>query len=281
MPSNAERDDTNVPASVELDEDITVIVEDDLLKLLANQVENRLILNVRDGLGLQLGLELVVEEERNLLLSGLGGELLALVEGVLKLLLEVLDDERGPLGLAEVEGTSVVAVLDSVDPDKVDLALVLGGDGLERVDVLVVLLVGGVNEEVGEGLAARGVGLVVLRTDLIEDGNGEVSDPTLDVVNLGAGDGVRVLGLRLVERAEDDNGRGSDTSSRGDLGVGAETEEVVVAVLVRGRAELGSRCLSGGGKEGESDDLVRLLELLEVLLGNLGDRGERLPVWRS
>ena len=110
-----------------------------------------------------------------------------------------------------------------------------------------MLLVGGVDEEVGEGLAARGVGLVILRTDLIEDGNGEVSNPTLDVVNLGAGNGVRVLGLGLVERAEDNNGRGSDTSSRGDLGVGAETKEVVVTVLVRSRAELSSRCVSGGG----------------------------------
>ena len=203
-----------------------------------------------------------------------------LVVWILQLLLEVLNDERWPLGLCEVQGTSVVAVLDSVNPNEVNLALVLRGDWLKRLNVLLVLLVGGVNEKVRERLGARRVSLVVLRTDLVKEGYGEVANPVLEVLDLRAGDGIGVNHLRLVERPEDSNSRGSNTSGSRDVSISGKTEEVVIAVLVRGRAELRGRRVGGRGEEGDNDELVSLLELLKVLLGNLGYGGERLPVSR-
>ena len=138
-------------------------------------------------------LGLVVEEELDHLVGSLGGDVLLLIIRVLELLREVLDDEAGPLRLTEVESTGVVAVLDGVNPDEVDLALVLASNGLEHVDLLSVLLVGGVEEEVRERLAARSVDLVVIRADLVDDGDGEVTNPVFDVADERAANGVGVF----------------------------------------------------------------------------------------
>lgn len=272
------RKSENEPGRVELDEDVTLLVKHDLVELLANKVEDGLVLDLRDGLGLEFGLELVIQEERNLLLRGLRGPLLMLVVRVLELLLKVLDDKRGPLGLGEVQGTSVVGIFNSVNPDEVDLALVLRSDRPERIDVLLVLLIRGVNEEVGKRLGARRVSLVILCTDLIEEGNSKVTNPALEVLHLGTGDGIGVDRLWLVERTEYGDSWGSDTSSCRDLCISGETEEVVVTVFVRGGAELRGGGLRGRGQESDGDDLISLLELLPVPHGDLGYSGERLPV---
>ena len=50
----------NTPVCVKLDEDIALLVKDNLVELLANQVEHGLVLDFGDGLGLELRLELVV-----------------------------------------------------------------------------------------------------------------------------------------------------------------------------------------------------------------------------
>lgn len=135
----------------------------------------------------------------------------------------------------------MVTELDGVDPDEVDLAPELRSNGTDGVEVLAELLVGGVDEEVRKRLAAGGVGLVVLRTDLVDDGDGELLDPLLNLLRGGRGDGVGELGLGLIEVTEDDDCRGSNASGLRDGLVGRETEQVVVTVLVRGRAEFRSR----------------------------------------
>lgn len=266
----------DIPGSVELDEDILGLVEDDLLELLADDGVDALILGLRDGLALERRLQGSTDEPLNPVadnsLSGAEG----LVERVLHLVLHALDNEGGPLDVRDVEGLSVLAELDSVDPDEVELGLELLGDGLDGINERLPVLLGRVDEEVCEGLGAVGVGTVVLAADLVDDGDGKVLQPILDLGNLEVRNGEGVLGSGLIEATVDNEGGGVDRSGRSDVLVGDDTEEEVITVLLGEGAELSSRGIGGRREVGDNNKLVSFDELGVVVL-NLGDSGQRLP----
>ena len=72
----------------------------------------------------------------------------ALVIWVLQLRLQVLNDEVWPLRFGEVQSLGVVTKFGGIDPDKVNLAAMLGSHGLEGIDVALGLIFAGINKEV-------------------------------------------------------------------------------------------------------------------------------------
>lgn len=265
------------PGGIELNENVLVAVEGDLLEVPSDEGVDVAILGLRNGLRLERGQEESVNEVLDLLLDSVGGDFLGLVEGVLEALFEVLNDEGGELDL-EVQGTSVVGVLGGVYPDKVELALELLSNGADGGDNGILLsLGGGVDEEVGEGLATGGVDGVVLGGDLVKSGDGELGEPALDLLLGGALDGVRVFRARSIERAVNNDGRGNDASSSGGISVRDNTEEIVVTVSLGSSRELSSGDGIGGGEVGNSDNPVRLDEFSVLLGGDLRNGREGLP----
>ena len=107
----------------------------------------------------------------------------------------------------------MVTKLDSVNPDEVEIRLVLGSNGPDELNVLLTFGVRGVNEKVGKRFATLSVDLVVLRANLVDNRDREVLDPVLELLCVGRQNGIGVFGRRLVERAEeDDGGRGNSCS---------------------------------------------------------------------
>ena len=267
----------NSPWSVELDKDILRVVKDNILELLLDKNKDILVLSLRNRLALERWLKLALEITFNQLIDKLGSNRLVLVERVLQLLAQILENETRPLGLNQVKSLAVVTKLNSIDPDKVDLALVLGSDRTNGVNVLLALLVCGVKEQVGEGLAALSVCGVVFAADLINDGDCELLDPGFELLGCQIRYGVRVFGNGLVEGTVEDECRGLDTSRLNNFLVGRDTKEVVVTVRVGECAVLGSGCVSRGGEESKSNDLVCVLEFVECGLCNVRNSRERLP----
>lgn len=136
----------------------------------------------------------------------------------------------------KVKTFSVLSEFDSVDPDKVDLALVLLREGLEGLEGR--FLVGGIGlgEVVSEGKTRLGVGRKVLRANLIDQGDRFGLDESLE-----AGGFKRLVKLDLgfVELAVKNDSGGGDTSGLGDLRVARKTEQKVVAVLLGDSCERG------------------------------------------
>jgi hypothetical protein len=135
------------PGSVELNQNILVGVHDNLIVVLGNNNSDGTVLLLGNGLTLDARLDLasdkVIEELGNLL----GGKVRAL-KGELLVLLRVLDGKGGPLADLEVEVAGVLTKVLCVDGSKVDLALVLLGDRLERSGESLALL-GCLGEDVG------------------------------------------------------------------------------------------------------------------------------------
>ena len=262
------------PGGVELNEDVLAVIIDDIIEALPDNVVDRVVLGRRNDLALELRFDFAC----NVLLDPVGdtisSDLLALSVGVLELLLQVLDDEGGPLDFHEVKGAGVVTELDGVNPDEVDLRLVFSGDGLDSSNLGLLVLGSWVDEEVCKGLGAGSVGSIVFTTNLVDDGDREFLDPLLKVLLGQRANGVGVLGFRLVEGAIDNNSRRGDTGGFGSLLVSRETEEVVITVALSGSAEFRSGGVGGRRKVGNGHNLVGLLELLEVGFGDLRDGGQ-------
>lgn len=144
-----------------------------------------------------------------------------LVERVLELFADILDDERRPLGLYQVQCFSVVAEFDGINPNKVDLALELLGDGSDGFDNSVFVFRGRVKEDVGERFGTRGVDLIVLATDLVDDGDGEFLNPFFKVCDFSRFGRVGVFDAALVKAAVDNNGGGSYTGFGNSFLVGS------------------------------------------------------------
>lgn len=269
----------NAPGGIELDEDILRIVKHNLIELLPHKRENRLILTLRNRLTLQLRLQPPLHERLNMLLHPLRTKLSGLVERVLQLLADILDDEARPFRLDEVQCFGVVAEFDGVDPDEVQCGFVFGGDGLDGVDCgFFGLGDGGVEEDVGEGFGALRIRRVVLRIHFVDNRDRQIEQPRREFVGGGGFDGVWVGSLRVVEGAVEDDGRGSDALGFGSLGVGGETEQVVVPVFFGCGAEFGGGGVGGRGEVGDGDDFVGGFKFFEVGRGDVGDGGERLSV---
>lgn len=194
-----------------------------------------------------------------------------LVKGELELLGQVLDDEAGPHRLLQVQSLGVITKLDSIDPNKVDLGLVVSGDGANGLDVFLVSLVRGVDEKVCEGLVAGSIDGVVLAVDFTDDGDGQVLDPLLDILDGSGGNGVRVGRLGFVELpVENDGGRCHTSGSDGSL-VRGQTEEEVITVLLSSLAEFRSWGFRCRGNVRDGDDFVSFFELFKVGGGDWAD----------
>ncbi|KAI3486174.1 hypothetical protein L1887_50315 [Cichorium endivia] len=154
------------PGSVEFDELVLGVVADDGVKLVGDEHVHGAVLVLGHGLRLDRGLEAA----RRVLgdkVGHLGHEVAReVLERVLEVLLNVLHRKRRP-GLAlDVERLGVRRVLDGVDPDKVELALVGLGERLERLDLRLEVLGLGVGKEVGERQTGLGVVHKVLGAEL-------------------------------------------------------------------------------------------------------------------
>ena len=150
----------SAPRSVELKKDVLVVVDDEILVALGDDDSGTRLLLLRDGVGLDAGLNLALNELLNesadsLLADVLNGTLLGV--GVLLVLGDVLDGERGPGADLKVEVAGVLAESGSVDGSEVDLSAVLLGDGLQVGGERLTLL-GGLGEDVCEGKAGLSIG---------------------------------------------------------------------------------------------------------------------------
>lgn len=170
----------------------------------------------------------------------------------------------------------MVTELDSVNPDKVHLGLVLGCNDLDLLNLSILVLSGSVDEEVSKRLVTGCVDGVVLAADLGDGGNRKVLKPLLEVRRLRRGDRVGVGGSGLVEGTVYNNGRGSDALCLCELSVSDGAKQVVVTMLLSSSGEFRGRSVGGGGVE-NGNDFVSALELVELVGGYFRYSRERLP----
>jgi hypothetical protein len=140
----------SAPGSVELDQDILLVINDNLLVVATNNNGNRSLLSLGDGLGLQARLNLAVKDVLDELADVLGINLLGLVVRVLGVLGGVLDGESRELLGLKVEVTSVSAEELSVKGNNVDGSTVALSDGTEVSSELLTLL-GSLGKDVSQG----------------------------------------------------------------------------------------------------------------------------------
>lgn len=139
----------STPGGVELDEDILVVVDDQVIVGVGDDNGNRTLLLLGDGLRLDAGLDLAVQDLLDELANLLGIDLLALVVGELRALGGVLNGEGRELLGVEVQVVGVSAESLSIDGSNVDSAAVLLSNGLEVLSELLALL-GSLSEDVGQ-----------------------------------------------------------------------------------------------------------------------------------
>lgn len=113
----------SAPRSVELDEDILVLVHDDILVGVGDDDGDWAVISFWDSLGLDASSNVTGDDTLNELGDLLLGELLLLVEGVLLVGNGVLDGEGRELLRNKVEVGSVSTKGLGVDGSEVDLAL--------------------------------------------------------------------------------------------------------------------------------------------------------------
>jgi hypothetical protein len=148
----------SAPGSVELKEDILLVVDNKVLVALGDDHGGTRLLLLGNRLALDAGLNLALNELLNesadsLLADVLDGTLLGV--GELLVLGNVLDGERGPGANLKVEVAGVLAESGSVDGSEVDLSAVLLSDRLQVGGERLALL-GGLGEDVGEGKTGLG-----------------------------------------------------------------------------------------------------------------------------
>jgi hypothetical protein len=152
----------SAPGSVELKKDVLVVVDNEVLVALGDDHSGTRLLLLGDGVRLDAGLDLALNELLNESADSLLADVLdcaLLGVGVLLVLGDVLDGERGPGADLEVEVAGVLAESGSVDGSEVDLSAVLLSDGLQVGGERLALL-RGLGEDVGEGKAGLVIDLV-------------------------------------------------------------------------------------------------------------------------
>jgi len=138
------------PGRVELDENVLLVVNDNLLVVLADDSGDGSFLGLGDGLGLDARLNLAGQNVLDELADLLGVELLLLVVGVLCVLAGLLDSEGGELLRLQVQVAGVSTEELGIQGDNVDVTTVLLSDGTEVLGELLTLL-SGLSEDVGQG----------------------------------------------------------------------------------------------------------------------------------
>jgi hypothetical protein len=145
----------SAPRSVELEENVLVVVDNEILVALCDNDGRAGLLLLGNGLALDAGLNLALDELLNERANSLGAEVLdgtLLGVGELLVLGDVLDGERRPGASLKVEVTGVLAESGSVDGSEVDFSTVLLSNGLQVGGERLALL-RGLGEDIGEGKA--------------------------------------------------------------------------------------------------------------------------------
>ena len=138
------------PGSVELNEDVLLVVNDNLVVVLADDSGDGSLLGLGDGLGLDARLNLATQDVLDELADLLGVELLLLVVGVLGVLAGLLDSEGGELLRLQIQVAGVSTEELSIQGNNVDVTAVLLSDGTEVLGELLTLL-SGLGEDIGQG----------------------------------------------------------------------------------------------------------------------------------
>lgn len=162
--------------------------------------------------------------------------------------------------------------LGSIDPDKVDLALMLPCDGLNGLGNLLPLGIARLDKDVREGKSSIRVGGKVVGRNLVKEGDGVLAHECSELGDIDSSDEVVAA---LIEGLVEDDGGGADARDLG--GVERESEEVVVAVDLGVLCEGSLRHLIRLGEVGNDDELVGRLELVVVRCSDVGDGRKRLP----
>lgn len=152
----------SAPGSVELDQDILLVINDNLLVVATNNNCNRSLLSLGDGLGLQARLNFAVKDVLDELADILGINLLGLVVRVLGVLGGVLDGESRELLGLKVEVASVSAEELSIKGNNVDSSTVALSDGTEVSSELLTLL-GSLGKYVSQG----NTGLIMVKSQFL------------------------------------------------------------------------------------------------------------------
>lgn len=121
----------STPGSVELNQNILLVVHDDLFVVLGHDHGDRAVVRLGNSLALDARLDLSGNKVVDEFADTLSVDLLVRWEGELLVLGDVLDCDSRPLADLEVEVASVLTESLCVDGCESDLALGLRGDVLE------------------------------------------------------------------------------------------------------------------------------------------------------
>lgn len=137
------------PRSVELEQDILVVINDKLLVATAHDHSDWTLLGLGNRLRLDARLNLAINDIFYELANFLGVNLLGLVVGVLGVLGGILNGESGEDLRLQVEVAGVSTKEFSVEGNDVDLSAVLGSDRAEVLSELIAFLFG-LGENIGQ-----------------------------------------------------------------------------------------------------------------------------------
>lgn len=148
-----------------------------------------------------------------------------------------------------------------IDPDKVQLALVLTSDRFESLDDLLPLGVARFDEDVGQGDTSLCVGSKVIGRDFVEKRYRVLLCENEESI---VRDGAREFVATFIESLVEDDSGGLDVGGSGDSRISRETEEVIVSVEISEVVEGGLGSLVGLVGVSDNDDLVGSLEFVVV-----------------
>ena len=157
-----------------------VAMGNNLIKFFAHEGENGFILSFRDGLTLQSGFKCAGDKRLDPVLDDGSRNLSLLIHRELELVPKILYDKARPDAFGEVKSLCMISELDRIDPNKVDLRLVLESNGPHLFDVFILILGCGINEEIGERLPRLGIGHVVLCGNFSNDRDRKLGNPILN-----------------------------------------------------------------------------------------------------
>ena len=96
------------------------------------------------------------------------------------------------------------------------------------MNILVFLIC--VYEKVGKWLGAVGVNSVIIAIDLVNNRNGKICNPILEILFGDRRDWVGVIRLMFIERTIDDDGGGCDPVCFNGILVCCDTKKIIVSV---------------------------------------------------
>ena len=138
------------PWGIEFKEDVILVFDDHILVIMRDNDLDGPFLLLRNGLRLDAGLDLAVNEVLDEFADFVVCDLAFLAEGEFGVLDCVLDGKGGPFSILKIQVASVCAEGFGIDCSEIDRSLVLLGEGLQcRCEFCA--LFGCFGEDVGEG----------------------------------------------------------------------------------------------------------------------------------